>query len=43
MLNGEKYICFTGSTVLSDQASMCEKELPFSTTIKKIDKYYTFT
>lgn len=42
-LNGQRYVCFTGSTVLGDQAKMYEGELPFVATIKKIDKYYTFT
>jgi hypothetical protein len=42
-LNGERYVCFTGSLVLAEQAKKYEKELPFAATVKKIDKYYTFT
>lgn len=37
------YIVFTGSGVLIDQIKKYKGNLPFYTTIKKIDKYYTFT
>lgn len=40
---GEKYVIFTGSTVLSDQLQKYKDELPFFATIKKIDRYYTLT
>lgn len=42
-LNGKKHIIFTGSEVLIDQITRYEDQLPFSTTIIKIKKYYTFT
>jgi len=41
--NDEKHILFTGSSVLIDQIEKYKGEIPFLTTIKKIDKYYTFT
>ncbi len=37
------YIVFTGSNVLIDQLEKYKDNLPFYTTIKKIDRYYTFT
>lgn len=43
LLSGVKYVTFTGSNVLTDQARTYQKEMPFLATIKKIDKYYTFT
>lgn len=43
LLNNKKHIIFTGSSVLSDQCKLYEKEMPFIATIKKIDKYYTFS
>lgn len=43
LMNGEKYVAFTGSGVLSEQARQYQEEVPFLATIKKIDKYYTFT
>ena len=42
-LAGERYVCFTGSAVLGEQAQAYQAELPFVATVKKIDKYYTFT
>lgn len=39
---GKKHILFTGSNVLIDQIDKYKAEIPFITTIKKIDKYYTF-
>lgn len=42
-MSGERYVAFTGSMILADQAKQYAKELPFLATIKKIDKYYTFT
>ena len=39
---GDKtFIVFTGSMVLTNQLEKYEDSLPFYTTIKKIDKYYT--
>lgn len=43
ILNGEKYVAFTGSQILADQATTYQEQLPFVATIKKIDKYFTFT
>lgn len=40
---GEKYIFFTGSSVLRDQLEEYKEQLPFYTTVKKIDRYYSFT
>ena len=43
MMDGKRYVAFTGSGVLTDQAKQYQAEVPFLATIKKIDKYYTFT
>lgn len=37
------HIVFTGSNVLIDQLEKYKDHLPFYTTIKKIDRYYTFS
>lgn len=37
------YIAFTGSNVLIEQLNKYENNVPFYTTIAKINKYYTFT
>lgn len=37
------YIVFTGSGVLMNQLEKYKDSIPFYTTIKKIDRYYTFT
>lgn len=37
------YIAFTGSKILMEQIYKYKDSIPFYTTIKKIDKYYTFT
>jgi len=42
-IDNEKHIVFTGSNVLIDQIEKYKEEIPFLTTIKKINKYYTFT
>lgn len=39
----DKKIIFTGSEVLIEQLEKYGDEIPFKTTIKKIDKYYTLT
>lgn len=39
----EKKIFFTGSSVIQDLLVKHEDNLPFKTTIKKIDRYFTFT
>lgn len=41
-LNGEERILFTGSSVLIDQCETYKNEMPFLTTIEKVDKFYTF-
>lgn len=42
-LNGELCILFTGSAVLMDQCEHYGDKVPFRATIKKIDKYFTFS
>ena len=37
------YIVFTGSGVVIDQLNQNKEHLPFFTTIRKIDKYYTLS
>jgi len=39
----KKYVIFTGSEVLIDQIEKYNSEIPFLTTIRKINKYYSFT
>lgn len=41
--NGEHKVCFTSSAVLMEQLEKYQNELPFQTTIKKVDKYYTLS
>jgi len=36
-------IFFTGSCVLLDQLEKYGHEMPFLTTVKKVDRYYTFS
>ena len=43
MMGDEKHVAFTGSGVLLDQCKLYEAELPFVATMRKIDKYFTFT
>jgi hypothetical protein len=42
-LSGEDKILFTGSKVLMEQAVKYENEMPFWATIKRVNKFYTFT
>ena len=42
-LDGARYVMFTGSAVLIDQFAKYGDEIPFLTTIKKIDRYYTLS
>lgn len=42
-LDDIKYILFTGSNVLIEQMEKYKDEIPFATTIIKIDKYFTFS
>jgi hypothetical protein len=41
--NDKKYVIFTGSNVLIDQIEKYKDEIPFVTTIRKINKYYSLT
>jgi len=43
MLGDARHVVFTGSQVLLDQCKSYESEIPFLATVKKVDKYYTFT
>ena len=40
--SNEKKVVFTGSTVLADQCEKYCNQIPFTATIKKIKKFYTF-
>lgn len=42
-IDEHKKIFFTGSNVLIDQLEKYGHEIPFLATVKKIDKYYTFS
>ena len=42
-LNNEKHVLFTGSEVLINMIEKYKNEIPFETTIRKINKYYTFS
>ena len=42
-LDSQKYILFTGSAILIEQAEKYQAEMPFTATIKKIDRYYTLS
>jgi hypothetical protein len=42
-LNNKKHVVFTGSDVLINQIEKYKNEIPFETTIRKINKYYTLT
>ena len=42
-MDGKRCVTFTGSAVLAEQAAAYADEMPFVATIKKIDKYFTFT
>jgi hypothetical protein len=39
----ERFIIFTGSTVLQEQLEKYKDRLPFLATIKKVDRFYTLT
>ncbi|MFA5408098.1 MAG: hypothetical protein WC343_04925 [Bacilli bacterium] len=43
IIEGEKHILFTGSEVLIAQIQKYQDKVPFYTTIKHIDRYYTFS
>lgn len=42
VLDGEVFILFTGSSVLIHQIEVSSDKIPFSGTITKIDRYYSF-
>ena len=42
-IEGKAYVLFTGSTVLIGQCEKYKDEMPFITTIQKIDRFYSFT
>ena len=42
-INNETNIIFNGSEVLIKQAQKYEDKMPFHTTIKKVNNYYTMT
>jgi len=42
-LDGHRHVAFTGSSILAEQMAKYQQEIPFTATIKKIDKYYTFS
>lgn len=39
----ETHIFFTGSCILLEQLELYKEHIPFYTTVKKIDRYYSFT
>ena len=43
MMGDERHVAFTGSQVLLDQCKAYEAEIPFIATMKRIDRYYSFT
>jgi hypothetical protein len=42
-VDSERRVVFTGSDVLIEQMEKYGNQVPFLTTIKKIDRYYTLT
>lgn len=43
VINDQKYVLFTGSSILIEQIEKYHHEIPFVATIKKIDRYYTLS
>ncbi len=41
--DGKRFVCFTGSDVLINQFQKYGDNVPFVTTLKKIDRYYTLS
>jgi len=41
--DSKHHVLFTGSSVLIDQIEKYKDEIPFITTVIKIDKFYTFS
>ena len=42
-MDTKRFVIFTGSSVLMDQMIKYKDQIPFMTTIKKIDRYYTLS
>ena len=42
-LEKKEYIIFTGSSVLIKQIEKYKEEIPFTTKVEKINKFYTFS
>jgi len=42
-MDAERCVLFTGSAVLIDQCEKYAEQIPFSTTILRVDKYFTFS
>lgn len=42
-LDGTRHVFFTGSQVIADQLQKYQNQLPFWTTVQKINRYYTLT
>lgn len=42
-IDHKKFVAFTGSEVLINQIEKYREHIPFVTTIKKVDRYYTFS
>ncbi|NCA74470.1 MAG: hypothetical protein EOM93_06485 [Gammaproteobacteria bacterium] len=42
-MDEKRCVVFTGSGVLLEQVEKYQEKIPFIATIKKIDRYYTFT
>jgi hypothetical protein len=42
-LDEKRFICFTGSDVLIEQFKKYAEHIPFLTTVKRIDKYFTLS
>jgi hypothetical protein len=42
-IEGKRYVAFTGSEVLINQIEKYRDHIPFAATIKKVDRYYTFS
>ena len=42
-LEDKEFIIFTGSSVLIKQIEKYQDEIPFTTKVEKINKFYTFT
>jgi hypothetical protein len=43
VVDNERRIVFTGSQVVADQVQRYQEHIPFLTTVKKINRYYTLS